>query len=41
MHKEEVVHVNNGILAMENNETVPFAPPYKDLEIITQIKERK
>ena len=41
MHKEEVVHVHNGILAMENNETVPLAPPYKDLEIITQLEIRK
>ena len=40
MHKEEVVHVNSGILAMENNETVLFAPPYKDLEIITQLEVR-
>ena len=41
MHKEEVVHVNNGVLATENNETVPFAPPYKDLEITTQTEVRK
>ena len=41
MHKEEVVHVHNGILAMENNETVPLASPYKDLQIITQLEVRK
>ena len=27
MQKGEVVHLHNGILAMEKNETVPFAPP--------------
>ena len=41
MHTEEVVHVNNGILALESNETVLFAPPYKDLEITCQLEVRK
>ena len=41
MHKEEVVHVHNGILTMEKNETVPFSPTKKDLEIITQLEVRK
>ena len=41
MHKEEVVHVHNGILTMEKNETVSFSPPYKDLEIISQLEVRQ
>ena len=36
MDKEEVVHVHNGILAMENNETLLFVAPSRILEIITE-----
>ena len=41
MHQEEVVHVHNGILAMEKHGTMLLAPPYKDLEIITLPEVRK
>ena len=34
--KEEVVHVHNGILAMENNEPLFFEAPQMSLEIITK-----
>ena len=36
MDKEEVVHVHNGILAMENNEPLLFEAPQMSLEIITK-----
>ena len=36
MHQEEVVHVHNGILAMENIEALLFEAPYMSLEIITK-----
>ena len=36
MDKEEVVHVQNEILAMENKETLFFEAPYMSLEIITK-----
>ena len=31
-----MVHVHNGIFAMEKNETLLFAAPYMSLEIITE-----
>ena len=34
MDKEEVVHVHNGILAMENNEPLLFEAPQMSLQII-------
>ena len=36
MHQEEVVHVHNGILAMENIDALLFEAPYMSLEIITK-----
>ena len=36
MDKEEVVHVHNGILALENNEPLLFEAPQMSLEIITK-----
>ena len=36
MDKEEGVHVHNGILATENNETLLFEAPEMSLEIITK-----
>ena len=36
MQKEEVVHVHNGIFAMEKNETLLFPAPWVRLEIITE-----
>ena len=34
MDKEEVVYVQNGILAIKKNEIMPFAAKWMDLEII-------
>ena len=36
MDKEEVVHVHNGIIAMENNEPLLSEAPQITLEIITK-----
>ena len=36
MDQEEVVHVHNGILALENNEPLLFEAPQMSLEIITK-----
>ena len=36
MDKEEVVHVHNGILAMQNSETLLLVAPQMSLEIITK-----
>ena len=36
MDKKEVVHVHNGILAMENNEPLLFEAPQMSLEKITK-----
>ena len=36
MDKEEVVHVHNGILGLENNEPWHFEAPQMSLEIITE-----
>ena len=33
---KEVLHVHNGIVAMENNETLLFEAPEMSLEIITK-----
>ena len=35
-HQEAVVHVHNGILAMENMEALLFEAPQMSLEIITK-----
>ena len=35
MDKEDVVHIYNGILDIKNNEIMPFAATWMDLEIIT------
>ena len=39
MDKEEVVHVHNGILAMENNDPLFFEAPQMSLDIITKHEE--
>ena len=36
MDKEDVVHIYNGILAMENVEALLFEAPQMSLEIITK-----
>ena len=36
MGKEDVVHVHNGILALEKNELLLFEAPQTSLEIITK-----
>ena len=36
MDQEEVVHVHNGILALENNEPLLFEAAQMSLEIITK-----
>ena len=41
MDKEEVVHVHNGILAMENNDPLFFEAPQMSLDIITKHEESR
>ena len=43
MDKEDVVHIYNGILAIKENEIIPFAATWMDLEIIIlrEIREDK
>ena len=36
MDKEEVVHVHNGILAMQNSETLLVEAPFMSLDIISE-----
>ena len=36
MDKDDVVHVHNGILALENNEPLLFEAPQMSLQIITK-----
>ena len=41
--KEDVVHIYNGILVMENNKVLSFAATWMDLEMITlsEVSQRK
>ena len=41
--KEDVVHIYNGILVMENNKVLSFAAIWMDLEMITlsEVSQRK
>ena len=41
MDKEAVVHVHNGILAMENNDPLLFGAPQMSLDIITKHEESR
>ena len=46
MDKEDMIHINNGILVIKNNEIMPFVAPWMDLEIIilsevSQTKKKK
>ena len=41
MDKEDVVHINNGILAIKRNEIMPFAETWIDPEIIIVSEERQ
>ena len=38
MDKEEVLDIHDGILAMENNETLLLEEPQMSLEIITNMR---